>query len=450
MQVKIWWNISDFLINFGVSGIISLKILVVLEVWMKKVLCVVTLLVMVSVNIMTPFSYAFADEVVENYAENTQSDETSQDVSDDISDDEWDVQEDAEDSSAEASEWQDDAEDDDSMSSWTEWRILGDADENTEDSSVEASEWQDDAQEWDAEDSSAEASERQDDAKNDDSMSSWTEWRILGDTQDSSASASEWQTWEASEWQDEVDSGTGESTAIDTLKDIIESETENLSWDVEFLTWEILTGNIENLTWTALELATARETLNSDPIEKSETYNKVTVNVLAPVNTFPEGTKLLIEAIKWTQLEEVRQQISDEPTNNVDEDAEIVAFDIRFEYELSDGSRVELQPKENTVQVTFDYSNNKELKKADQDEKQEIEIYHINDKDENGEKVESWEEVVEKIEINEEKSEEVDNALVIDAESFSVYTIVVQRREEAQNLPLHRHGNMEKIILQSV
>jgi hypothetical protein len=54
---------------------------------MKKVLCVVTLLVMVSVNIMTPFSYAFADEVVENYAENTQSDETSDDVSDDISDD---------------------------------------------------------------------------------------------------------------------------------------------------------------------------------------------------------------------------------------------------------------------------------------------------------------------------------------------------------------------------
>jgi uncharacterized protein (TIGR02145 family) len=248
---------------------------------------------------------------------------------------------------------------------------------------------------------------------------------VDSDTQDSLASASEWQTWEASEWQDEVDSGTGESTAIDTLKDIIESETENLSWDVESLTWEILTGNIENLTWTALELSQARETLNTDPIEKSETYNKVTVNVLAPVNTFPEGTKLVIEAIKWDALEEVRQQISDEPTNNVDEDAEIVAFDIRFEYELSDGSIVELQPKENTVQVTFDYSKNKELKKADQNDSQEIEIYHINDKDDNGEKVESWAEVVEKIEINEEKSEEVDNALVVDAESFSVYAVTV-------------------------
>jgi len=64
-----------------------------------------------------------------------------------------------------------------------------------------------------------------------------------------------------------------------------------------------------------------------------------------------------------------------------------VAFDIRFEYELSDGSKVELQPKENTVQVTFDYSENEELKKAEENIKQEIEVFHINDKNEDGEKV---------------------------------------------------------------
>ena len=33
--------------------------------------------------------------------------------------------------------------------------------------------------------------------------------------------------------------------------------------------------------------------------------------------------------------------------------------------------------------------------------------------------------MVEKIEINQEKSEEIDNALVIDAESFSTYAVVV-------------------------
>jgi len=47
-----------------------------------------------------------------------------------------------------------------------------------------------------------------------------------------------------------------------------------------------------------LELSKARENLNSEPIEKSQIYNKVTVNVLAPANTFPENTKLVIEAIK--------------------------------------------------------------------------------------------------------------------------------------------------------
>ena len=206
---------------------------------------------------------------------------------------------------------------------------------------------------------------------------------------------------------------------------------QNDEWDAQALIWEILTWEVEELTWIALELSQARETLNSDPIQKSETYNKVTVNVLAPVNTFPENTKLVIETVKWTQLEEVRQQISEESTNNVDEDAEIVAFDIRFEYELSDGSKVELQPKENTVQVTFDYSENKELKKAENDENQQIEIYHINDKDEEWNKVSTWAEIVEKIEINEQKSDKVENWLVIDAESFSYYTIVVQRREEA-------------------
>jgi hypothetical protein len=32
--------------------------------------------------------------------------------------------------------------------------------------------------------------------------------------------------------------------------------------------------------------------------------------------------------------------------------------------------------------VTFDYNKNDELKEADQNENEEIQIYHINDKDE--------------------------------------------------------------------
>jgi hypothetical protein len=44
---------------------------------------------------------------------------------------------------------------------------------------------------------------------------------------------------------------------------------------------------------------------------------------------------------------------------------------------------VEVQPRENTVEVTFDYERNEELREADQSEDQEIQIYHIDDKDEN-------------------------------------------------------------------
>ena len=206
-----------------------------------------------------------------------------------------------------------------------------------------------------------------------------------------------------------------EKSSIGLLNDII-WENEELAWEVE-----------------KTELDIAREILNQELIEDSKTYNNVTVNVKAFSWTFPEWTKLNITSIKkQSELNEIKQQIVDsDASNNIDEDTEIVAFDISFIYALSDGEEIEVQPKDwESVQVTFDYSRNKDLKAADKDDSQQIEIYHINDKDENGEKVEKWEEVVEKIEINEEKSDEVKNGVVIDAESFSYYTIVVQRAEE--------------------
>jgi hypothetical protein len=62
----------------------------------------------------------------------------------------------------------------------------------------------------------------------------------------------------------------------------------------------------------------------------------------------------------------------------------MVTFDIKFLYKLLSGDEVEVQPLDNKVQVIFDYSNNSEFKQA---EDLGIEVYHINDKDENGEKV---------------------------------------------------------------
>jgi hypothetical protein len=42
-----------------------------------------------------------------------------------------------------------------------------------------------------------------------------------------------------------------------------------------------------------------------------------------------------------------------------------------------------LQPLDNKVEVVFEYYENQELQDAEKSSEQEIEIYHINDKDEN-------------------------------------------------------------------
>jgi hypothetical protein len=75
---------------------------------------------------------------------------------------------------------------------------------------------------------------------------------------------------------------------------------------------EELTGEVVELTGVALELATAWETLNVEPIEDSKRSlrNGVTVKVYAPENTFPEGTEVVIEAItKKAELEKVKDQL---------------------------------------------------------------------------------------------------------------------------------------------
>ena len=84
------------------------------------------------------------------------------------------------------------------------------------------------------------------------------------------------------------------------------------------------------------------------------------------------------------------------------------------------------------MQVTFDYSRNNNLVEMEENN-QEIEIYHINDKDENGEKVEEGEEVVEKVEINQEETENVENAVVIDADKFSTYAIFAGAANQTTN-----------------
>jgi hypothetical protein len=140
--------------------------------------------------------------------------------------------------------------------------------------------------------------------------------------------------------------------------------------------------------------------LNTEEIKGESTYNNITVNVEAPIGSFPEGTTLKIKPItKKKELKEIENQIVTQQ-DNVDETLELLAFDISFFYDEK-----EVQPVEGkTVQVTFDYAENKKLSKADTNEEQELKVYHLDDKDDKGNKVEEIE--VKEVVINEQESGE--------------------------------------------
>ena len=106
---------------------------------------------------------------------------------------------------------------------------------------------------------------------------------------------------------------------------------------------------------------------------------------------------------------------------------QVIAFDITFRDPVT---QEELQPKDWTVQVKFNYEDNESLVQAEENEEQEVKVYHLNDIDEEWNKIEelTWT-TVEEVVVNEEESEE-ENVLVIEAESFSVYTIVKQVKDQ--------------------
>ncbi|MBO4516320.1 hypothetical protein J5751_02580 [bacterium] len=79
-----------------------------------------------------------------------------------------------------------------------------------------------------------------------------------------------------------------------------------------------------------------REVLNEEEISGQGKYKNVIVNVLAPSETFPEGTELRISPITTKkENKEIKNQLIDSQ-ENIAEDLEFVAFDISFIYTLSD------------------------------------------------------------------------------------------------------------------
>ena len=215
----------------------------------------------------------------------------------------------------------------------------------------------------------------------------------------------EW-TWEVSEigsWE---------------VEELTEETVEWITWDVEWVTWDV-----EELTWEVVESTEIWEeiviedmTYNEQPIIWEKSYNDVTVKVEALSWIFPEWTELNIEPIKWWNLSSLKDKLVEEK-EEIKEDTTIVAFDITFRYEWE-----EVQPKNwEKVKVTFDYSKNEDLVKADKNKNQEVKVYHIEDKDEEWNKVAQWEEKVVDVTNKQESTESW--IAVADAESFSVYLV---------------------------
>ena len=171
------------------------------------------------------------------------------------------------------------------------------------------------------------------------------------------------------------------------------------------------------------------EEVQPDIIESEEiywTWEYEWVKVYAQTWVFPKWTILSIVPITWdNEISDIQDVLEEQ--KNVEKTEKLIAFDITF---LDPDTEEELQPLTWTVQVSFNYEENEELKAAEENEEQEVKVYHLNDKDEEWEKVEEIKDtLVEDVVVNEEKSEEK-NVMVVETESFSVYTIVVQVKEE--------------------
>ena len=230
----------------------------------------------------------------------------------------------------------------------------------------------------------------------------------------------EWLTWEVVEWETW---SVVEEWTWDTI--------EVGNWETGWLTWETINSEtwslVEENTWAVSEStwwSTSEEwtweviKYNETPITWERTYDDVTVRVEALSWIFPEWTELVIEAIKWWNLSDLKDQLVEEK-EEIKNDTTIVAFDITFIY-----SWEEVQPKDwEKVKVTFDYSNNDDLVGADKDETQEVKVYHIEDKDEKWNELEKEEQKIVDVTNKEESGEEW--IAVADGESFSVYAVVV-------------------------
>ncbi len=384
---------------------------------MKKTLGVISLAVLLSVQILTPVTYAVWDDdfVSETYVEESASEEVVEatDDTDEVSD-EVSEEDDASEEVTEEDSSDEESQDEDTLD-WDE------DSEDTEESDaleeVSDSEWEE-VSAWSSEESISEESlvlSEEDEAFIAKLSKQWSVAKIAEElwinwyTDSSEIAVLAWIEWNyyGTKEQNNIIREYLISHALELLKKNVPSEDVVEETTVE----EAVSSEVES------------EWLNEEEISWSKYYNGVVVNVLAPVKSFPEGTTLSITPIKKkNELNEIKEQLVDSQ-EQITEESTVVAFDISFLYSWEEVQPVSWQ----TVQVTFNYENHEWLTDANENEDKELKVYHLNDKDGSGNKVEDISEVkVEAVETV--KNEEWE--LVVDAESFSIYTIVTQVAEE--------------------
>ena len=149
---------------------------------------------------------------------------------------------------------------------------------------------------------------------------------------------------------------------------------------------------------------------NQDVISGNASTKGVTIHVKAPVGSFPEGTRLQIEALGMTDTNAAAEA--------ADQDAKTAAFDISFFNAMGE----KIQPANGKkVDVSFDVSAKSELT-ADENQEASLKVYHI-----------SQDGAAELLKTAVAPTDGKTVSLNLEADSFSVYMIQKQITENDIN-----------------
>ena len=209
----------------------------------------------------------------------------------------------------------------------------------------------------------------------------WNGW-WQENNEDTQNETQNWWQWNTDNWEEinsneseNVDNENIEDEKQEDIKDNIEenNEEENPETTEEEKQEEIEEENQEEETPEEdIKPEIDWDDLNTIEISGESWYNWINVSVIAWPQTFPKWTYLKIDPVEWDTLYNIRQQISKD-------DIDIVAFNIRFLFDLESWETKELQPYTwKTVEVSFDYSGNEDFQQANS---KELKVYHIKDKE---------------------------------------------------------------------